>query len=150
MVYIGMVFRCDSEDKSGHIMYSDGEKREFNATHWVDTENLPAVGQKVSYEASNNRIEIKVVDNAEQITESPVEVLHTHQETGEELSSVDDYINYYTNMGFKEVRRPKDNESDTITLRLYTSGDYGEVIIKTNGSQLSVKQTINGETTLVK
>lgn len=148
MVYIGMIFQCDSEQKSGVIMYSDGKQEVFNSTHWLDTEVLPKVGQKVSFEYTHSSIQIKPVNQDEIITTSPEENVIEDQE-GHEPKTLNDYIEHYTNMGFKLVPKPKNKDLDTTILRLYTASDYGEAVIKVNGSGIVVTQTINGETTVI-
>jgi hypothetical protein len=62
-----------------------------------------------------------------------------------ELETVDAYIEYYVEMGFKLVKDSEDNNVRTANLRLYTPDDYGEATITQDGSKLSVVLVINGK-----
>lgn len=153
MVYVGMIFQYDSTQEMGSIMYSDGVMREFNASNWIDTLNVPTVGQKVSCENTPNRMKVKLANQDEDITISPEELIINENESltiSEELSTLDEYVDYYTKKGFKLVKRPKVNQGDTVTLRMFTENDHCEVIIKNNGSELSVTESINGQTTTLR
>ena len=65
--------------------------------------------------------------------------------TMEEFSSVDEYISYFTDMGFKLVKDTENYGSRTLMLRRYVMDEHGEVIIKQVGSKISVTQTVNGK-----
>ena len=153
MVFTGMIFQFNSEEGRGLIMLSDGEQREFCTNDWIDTENMPAVGQKISYENGNNRIQIKVANEEDKIVVSSDEEKKSDPEEDNEtdlippqFTKVEDYINYYKDMGFKLVKDSGDDELRTVTLRLYTVTDYGEATIKQDGSKISVTQVLNGKT----
>lgn len=148
-----MIYQYDATQKTGLIMLSDGESQAFSSRDWVDNEHEPKVGQKISYEKSQHRIEIKVTNEDNSIKTDSVEVLQTEpvQEDSsssdeQKLSSVDEYIEYYQAMGFKLLTDIGDEELRTATLRMYTAHDYGEAIIKKEGLKISVTQMINGKT----
>ena len=63
----------------------------------------------------------------------------------EEFSSVDEYISYFTDMGFKLVKDTENYGSRTLMLRRYVMDEHGEVIIKQSNSKISVTQTVNGK-----
>lgn len=63
----------------------------------------------------------------------------------EEFSSVDEYISYFTDMGFKLVKDTENYGGRTLTLRRYADGEPSEVIIKHIGSKINVTQTVNGK-----
>lgn len=63
----------------------------------------------------------------------------------EEFSRVDEYLNHFTDMGFKLVKDTENYGSRTLTLRRYADGEPSEVIIKQVGSKINVTQTVNGK-----
>lgn len=148
MIYTGMIYQYDSEQGNGLIMLSDGEKKEFSVNEWVDTENEPEIAQKIAYETDGNSIRIRVateedIKRAEEDAqkEDIAEEESASSENSEQFNSVDECIEHFTAMGFKQVR----TKSDDITLRSYVMGDFAEVLIKQNGSKISVSQTLNGQ-----
>jgi len=151
MLYVGMIFQYDTTQKSGLLMLSDGEKKNFNITQWVDKENSPAVGQKISYREKKTHVEIQVATEADEAeAASPQEPESSAEEDAKEFvvaeyETVDEYINYYTSIGFKLVKDTKDGSDRIVTLRFYTPEDYGETIIKEDTSKISLKQTMNGQ-----
>lgn len=62
-----------------------------------------------------------------------------------EFTSVDEYINYFTDMGFKLVKDTENYGLRTLSLRRYADGEPSEVIIKEVGSKINVTQTVNGK-----
>lgn len=145
MVHIGMIFQYDSTQEMGLVMITGGEKREFALHNWVDVQNQPEVGQKVTYDESSHPVKIKVANEDDKII-VPCDDEKDNTKV-EEFSDIDEAVKYFTDMGFKTLKEIKDDESRTVTLRLYTPTDYGEVTIKQSGSEISVKQIINGKTT---
>jgi hypothetical protein len=152
MVKIGMIFQYDAELGSGLVMLSGGEQKTFNRTNWVDSDNEPAVGQKISYDDSGYSAQIKVANEEDKISansveEKPEEVEEKPSplEVIKELDTVDAYIEYYVEMGFKLVKDSEDDNVRTVNLRLYTPDDYGEATITLEDSKLSVVQVINGK-----
>ena len=144
MVFIGMIFQFDSTQGAGLIMFSDGEKKAFSTNDWVDTENTPTVGQKVSYERSHNRVQIKMASQTDQITTTPED--ETSKDNAlEAFTSIDEYCNHYIDMGFKLVKDVESDGSRTLSLRMFADGDPLEVIIKQSGSKISVTQKVNGK-----
>ncbi len=63
----------------------------------------------------------------------------------EEFTSLDDYLNHFTSIGFKLVKDDENNETRTLTLRRYVEGEYSEATIKQSGSKISVIQTVDGK-----
>ncbi len=63
----------------------------------------------------------------------------------EELTTVDEYINHFTDMGFKVLKDTENDGTRTLMLRKYVMDEHGEVIIKYSGSKISVTQTLNGK-----
>lgn len=157
MIYIGMIFQYDGTQGKGLIMLTDGEKKEFTTDEWIDSENMPAVGQKISYKSSSSKVKIRVatqedldmslLPEAEQ--KSDEEEIKSDFD-GVEPVTVDDFINYFTSLGYKLIKDLKDETSRSITLRMYTPADYGEATINLNGSEMSVVQTLNGKTVLTR
>lgn len=65
--------------------------------------------------------------------------------TIEALTTVDEHISHFVELGFKLVKDTENYGSRTLTLRRYADGDPSEVIIKHVGSKISVMQTVNGK-----
>jgi len=146
MVYVGMIFQLDAEQGSGLIMFADGDKRAFGADDWVDSQNSPSIGAKVSYENSAKRVMIKAADAEDQITTAPVEVSEEEEGSAQNaLGSVDEYISHYTGMGFKLVKDMQEGISRTLAFRKLEMGEPVEVIIKQTGSKIDVTKTVNGK-----
>lgn len=152
MVKIGMIFQYDAELGSGLVMLSGGEQKTFNRTNWVDSDNEPAVGQKISYDDSSYSVQIKVANEEDKISANKVEdkVKEVEEKPSpleliKELETVDAYIEHYVEMGFKLVKDSEDDNVRTVNLRLYTPDDYGEATITQEDSKLSVVQVINGK-----
>ncbi len=61
------------------------------------------------------------------------------------LSSLDDYIKYFTDIGFRLIKDSEDSESRTLILRRYVMDKHGEIIIKQSDCKISVSQTVNGK-----
>lgn len=147
MFFIGMIYRYDSTQGIGTLMFLDGEKQEFKVQDWVDTLNEPSIGQKVSYESNQEGIKIKVA------SEEDIQKAQTqNEETSPKLSSqklknIDDYIEYFTEKGFKLAKDTTNADIRTLSFRYYlaSTGEFGEAIVKQNGSKIEVTQTLNGE-----
>jgi len=156
MISVGVIFQYDSSEGRGQIMLSNGEKKEFSTAEWADNENEPKIAQRIAYENINHRIKIRVAREEDEIAASSDAVDESPQEEEsksgteiEQFDNVDDYISHYTDMGFKLVKDMQGEQSRTVSLRLYTPSDYGEAIIKQNGSKIGVTQTINGKTVVI-
>ena len=150
MISTGMIFQFNSDQGMGLIMLSDGETKEFGTHFWIDTENEPAVGQKISYEDNYGIIKIKVLSEEVQPISSSegINIDNEEDETDDgikKFSNIDDCISYYIDSGFKLVSDTEEGESRTINLRLYTPTDYGEATIKKVGSEITVFQILNGK-----
>lgn len=141
MVYMGMIFQYDKDESRGLIMLSDGEKKEFGTQEWADRENSPKVGQKISYEEHNGRIEVKTAS----IDAKIVKEREKDKEISAKSISVDEHIKELVEGGFKLVKDVADGTSRTVLLRLYTATDYGEATIEQNGSDIKISKVLNGE-----
>lgn len=146
MIFIGMIFQYDASQDAGIIMLSDGEKKEFTSNDWVDTLNQPAVGQKVSYETNENSVQIKVATQ-EDMNKSLAdqEKKEASTDNAKQLTSVDDYLEYFTSMGFKLVKDDKSDVSRTLALRSYSMDEFSEVNIKEANSKVTIEHTVNGK-----
>jgi len=147
MIFIGLIYRFDSNLGSGFIMLSDGEKKEFTINEWVDTLNEPAIGQKIVYEMSGNAVRIRVATEADElnaVSKKEVQDDGSAQTPLEGFSSADEYVEYFVEMGFKRLKDIENDGFRTITLRRFADGEAQEVIIQ-DGSTISVKKTINGQ-----
>lgn len=151
MIYIGMIFQYDQNSGSGLIMLSDGEKKEFSAAEWIDTQNTPAVAQKIAYVISGSNVQVRVATEEDIVTAASdqepdvIEEEPTPEEDAVTFDTIDEYIEYYTQMGFKLIKDTGDNESRNAALRFYVAGDFGEVTLKQNGSKINVTQMMNGQ-----
>lgn len=144
MVSIGMIFQFDSTEGTGLIMLSGGEQKEFSTNEWVDDSNTPSVGLKVSYESSDGLIKIKVASETDKIL--------PEKEKEEELdenkilfSSVDEYINYYKDNGFKLINDSQEEHSRKVALRKFSVDKHEEIKITQSDSKISVTQMLNGK-----
>lgn len=151
MIFIGMIYQYDSTEGTGLLMLSDGDKREFSSSDWVDSVNAPAVGQKISYKSDANRIQIKVASEediskalAEKEKQSSSEE-NVSTEFEKQFANLDDCLEYFTDRGFKQVKDIQSDDLRTLTLRKYTEVEYGEAIIEQKGSRLSIQLTLNGK-----
>jgi len=157
MIFIGMIYRYDDTQGTGDLMLADGEKREFSSTNWEDSENTPSVGQRISYIVEENHLTIRVateedISNATDPNVQPVPQIQENVSQEEESStpsftSLDEYLNHYVNLGFRQLKDVEDNGIRTITFRYYdaSSGDFAEAIIKQKDSNITVEQTLNGK-----
>lgn len=156
MIYTGMIFQYDSDNRAGLLMLSDGEKKEFNITQWTDEENQPKVGQKISYKKLQNRVEIRVATTEDEET---AKLSQEEQNELEELNeidepnattpkSVEEYKSYFLSLGYKLVKDTYEGEMRVVSLRMYTAQEYGEAMIKESANKISVTQSLNGKTVL--
>lgn len=146
MIIIGMIYQYDDAQGSGLIMLSNGETNEFSSREWVDSSSEPKVGQKVAYEESANRILIRVASEDDQAKAASEEVEESKEnDSSTDQYSVDEYIDYFTKMGFKLVKNVGDASLQTVTLRKYTEVEFSEIIIERNGSKIDVTQMVDGK-----
>ena len=161
MIFTGVLYQYDQESGTGLLMVGNGEKKEFEKSQWADSENEPAMGQRISYEVIGEVVQVKLVTeeaiqraNAykEQMKE---EGQNKPQETSPNCSiqfqDIDTCIQHYTNLGFKCIRDTQEGLSRVLSFRYYSSasGDFAEAIIKQTGDTISVTQTLNGQTVTV-
>jgi hypothetical protein len=144
-MYTGMIFQYDSSTERGLLMLSNGETKEFGTYNWVDEKNSPAVGQKIAYD--NNRVKVATKEDEDAALLKKDEVIDTQEDTQTEeaFNSVDDYIEHYINKEYKLARDSVVDGVRTVSLRMYTSEEYGEVSIKQYGSNIDVTRTLNGK-----
>lgn len=151
MVFIGIIYQFDTIQGAGLIMLTDGEKKEFTTDEWIDGVNTPAVGQKISYEIDGYRVHIKVASEADEVKiASQAKTSGRKDETStdaalEKFTGVDEYIHYFSDMGFKRVKDEDSGRERTLTFRRYADGEASEVVIRQSGSKISVTQTVNGK-----
>lgn len=136
MMVIGMIFQYDSAQGEGLLMFSDGEKKEFSQSDWADTENTPAVGQKVSYVLESGSIQIKLA-NDKDITKLSYDTKTKY--------SMDDYIDYFTGQGFKLLTDTQDSGTRTVKFRIFKEDEHSEAIVQELDSKATVKLTRNGK-----
>jgi len=151
MFFTGMIFQYDTNSKSGLLMLSNGEKKEFNATHWVDKQNQAAVGLKISYEQNAETLKVKVAtqedeQRALQEKEQGLEPQNEQDSSGDEFKNMEEYIAYFKDLGYRLVKDIQGDDSRDVELRIYTAEEYGDATIKQKGSKISVTQTLNGKT----
>ncbi|MDP3302032.1 MAG: hypothetical protein Q8S36_08725 [Sulfuricurvum sp.] len=63
----------------------------------------------------------------------------------EELTTVDEHINHFVDMGFKILKETENYGARTLMLRRYVMDEHSEVTIKHVGSKITVIQTVNGK-----
>jgi len=143
MVYTGMIFQFNDAQGSGLIMLSDGETKAFSLNEWVDSLNEPKVGLKISYEVVDNVIKIKVPNESEENDASSTK--KTIQEDIASLTSVQEHVKYFEEMGYRLVKKPNTSESDNVTMRRYSMDQHEEITISGSDSKASVTKTINGQ-----
>lgn len=61
------------------------------------------------------------------------------------LSSVDDYINYFKDIGYRLINDSDRGDVRQVMLRKYVMDKHGEIRIKYSDSKIVVTQTINGK-----
>ncbi|MDF1875234.1 hypothetical protein JHD48_05775, partial [Sulfurimonas sp. SAG-AH-194-I05] len=139
MMFTGMIFQYDNTLDSGLIILSDGEKKEFSIMDWIDTMHKPTIGQKISYESNNNKIEMRVAtpedeQKALMDKEKKMKEEKKLKESIEACESVDDYVSYFTKMGFKLVKDETSDATRIVTLRFYSMDQFAEAMIREHDS----------------
>ena len=64
------------------------------------------------------------------------------------LSSVDDYIEYFKDTGYRLINDSDDNGSRIVTLRRYVMDEHGEIKIKYSDEKITVTKMVNGKKVL--
>ena len=156
MIFIGMIYQYDSEQGTGLLMLSDGEKKEFTINEWVDSVTQPKMAQKISYELVANRVCIKAATeediaraSAEKEEEVSVEEESASSESMHQFANLDDCLEYFTQREFKVVKDIPNDESRVLTLRKYTPTEYGEAIITQRNSKINIELTLNGKPAII-
>lgn len=151
MAAIGMIFQLDTEDDSGQIMFAQGEKRSFVMDEWVDSENMPGIGQKVSFDYHDSKAQIKLAGEEAQITQAPNKPKQSpsKDETSSVawLDSIDDYIDYFKDLGFNKAKDIENGSERNLSFRKLENGDPVEVVVTQIGSDITVVKTVNGKPT---
>ena len=146
MIVIGMIYQYDDTQGRGLVMLSDGETKEFSMHEWIDKDNRPNVGQKIAYNENVGRIQIKVADQDDEAKAASQEVEEVQEEqSNSDQYSVDEYIDYFTKMGFKLVKNVDSEATQSVSLRKYTEVEFSEILIERNGSKLDVTQLVDGK-----
>ena len=144
MIESGMIFQYDRAEQVGMLMLSDGTSKEFSIDNWVDTQNEPFVGQKISYVMNSGSAEVWV--EGSQRTESQVESNDEPQESENEIGDMSAHIEYFSSMGFNLVKDRVQAGVRTVNMRYYRNGEFGEATIKEIGGKISFTQSQNGQT----
>jgi hypothetical protein len=151
MARIGMIFRIDGDAGTGEIMFAEGEKRSFSMNEWADGVHTPSLGQKVSYEQDSSGVKISVASIDADITMAPQDPTKSTSQAGgsaiEGFTSIDDYINYFTDLGFNRAKDIQVGIERTVSFRKLHMGDPIEIIIKQRGTEITATQTVNGKVT---
>ena len=140
MILIGMIFQLDKSNARGMIMFTDGQTREFSLENWVDTQNEPKVGQKISYVDKAGHIEIQVAAQEDELLAKEAQ-----KESAQNIRDFDARLARFVSEGFKLVKQTGEIGSRNAILRLYTSTDYGEVNLREEGAEVAVAQSMNGK-----
>lgn len=144
----GIISKYNVETKSGTLVLSDGEIKEFTRDNWVDTEWEPAMGQQILYKSDQQGIQIRT------ITKEEIETLKsnsTKEKTSQEpssknrFSSVEESIEHYVNLGFKLATDREDQGKRILSLRFYDQGEFGEALITVDGEKITIQETRNGK-----
>ncbi len=151
MLYIGMVFQYNEAEGTGWIMLSDGEKKAFSRADWIDQDHEPKVGQKISCEAGQEHIQVKVATEADQLKASEDKQLVSAPKKVEPdvtvpaLASVDAYKQYFIQKGFKLVKDVMEGSVQTLSLRKYVEGEFSEVHIISDNATIDVTLMVDGK-----
>ena len=144
MIESGMIFQYDRAEQVGMLMLSNGTSKEFSIENWVDTQNEPFVGQKISYVMNGGSAEVWV--EGSQRSESQAESSGESQESVNEIGDMNAHIEYFSSMGFNLVKDTLEAGLRTVNMRYYRNGEFGEVTIKESGGKISFTQSQNGQT----
>lgn len=149
MISIGMIFQLDMSSAGGMIMFTDGQTQEFSLENWVDTQNEPKVGQKISYIVKAGHIKIQVTTKEDELlAKEPQQESVQEIPQSSDIQSIGDFdahLVHFISEGFKLVKQMGEIGSRNATLRLYTSTDYGEVNLREEGTEVAVAQSMNGK-----
>lgn len=112
---IGMIFQFNSEQGTGLIMLSDGQKKEFSTAQWVDESNIPSIGLEIIYEDSGDLIKIKVPSEEEK------NALRSDKKPKKEkepttFSSLEEFQSYFSNKGFDLIKNTDETSDNELTM----------------------------------
>jgi hypothetical protein len=151
MMAHGMVSRYFVEKGRGTLILSDGEIKEFTQNEWIDEDyEYPSMAQKILYISDTNGVKIRTIteEEIEQLKNNTLEVEETVQKEDSSLQkflSLEECKDFYFALGFRVAsERTKDN-TQTVSMRFYEDGEFGEVVITCDGSNIQIKETRNGK-----
>lgn len=151
MIYVGLIYKYDNEQGTGLIMIGEGERKEFNIHEWVDTENSPAVGQKIAYTSDGFRAQIRVAtpEDIALSKEQPKTAISSQEEPVKPkiFDDLESCLYHFTSSGFKLVKDVSNDGVRTLALRSFVNGDPLEVIVKQTDSKVEASLTVNGKLT---
>jgi len=133
MIFAGMIFQYNEQTQSGLIMLTDGTTKEFSTKEWIDEENVPAVGQKISYETIKTGVGVRVASEVDT------------KETSKELISVEEHTQKFIDLGYNLVKDTSSTTTRTVVLRSFATGESQEVIITQEGSEVTISERVNGK-----
>jgi len=166
MIFRGMIFQYNSEQGTGLIMLSDGEKKEFSTNDWADNSNSPKIGLEILYDTSAGPVKIKALSAQEKsrfledekkekekpddksLSNEEPEVAQKTEEVNDEtlaFTDFDEHVQYYVDHGFKLARDAENNGTRTASFRNYVMGDFQEITLKETDSKITVIKMLNGK-----
>lgn len=145
MIFIGMIYQYDSNKDTGLIMLSDGQNKEFTLKEWEDVENRPTVGQKIAYEDSGDGFKVRVATQEDIENIQVEEEKESSNESVSENITIEEHLNKFTSIGFKLVKETSNDNTRTLLLRSFATGESEEIIITQIGAEVTITQTLNGK-----
>jgi hypothetical protein len=138
MVFIGMIFQFNSDQGTGLIMLSDGEKKEFSTDEWVDESNLPKVGLQILYEISDNQVKIKVPSEEEKDRLRPGKKRKEEELTS--FTSIEEFQSHYAKKGFDVIKNTDETLDDRLTMGRYSDEGVQSVSINFEGAKAEIRK----------
>lgn len=142
MVFIGMIFQFNSDQGTGLIMLSDGEKKEFSTDEWADEVNMPSVGLQILYDISDSGIKIKVPSEEEKNKLRPGKKIKKEEEVTS-FTSTEEFQSYYSKKGFDVIKGSDEVIDDRLSMGKLSDEGVQSVSIRFEGSKAELtKRTI--------
>jgi hypothetical protein len=151
MMTHGMISRYFPEENRGTLVLSDGAIKEFTKDNWVDTEyEYPSMAQKILYISDNNGTKIRTIseEELEQLKNNTLEIEEAPEKEEspiQKFMSLEECKDFYLALGFKIASDRKKDNIQTISMRFYEDGEFGEAIITCDGKKIDIKETRNGK-----
>jgi hypothetical protein len=151
MMTHGMVSRYFVEEGRGTLVLSDGTIKEFTKENWVDKDYAyPSMAQKILYTEDQSGIKIRTIseDELKQLKNNTLEIEESpSQEESpiQKFMSLEECKDFYLALGFKIATDRKKDNIQTISMRFYEDGEFGEAIITCDGKNIKIKETRNGK-----